>query len=303
MNSIGFAVPALACDCHTHVFPDDSRFPFSSTRKYTPPFAGVAQLQAMLERLDLQRVVVVQPSVYGSDNAATLHAVHALGLARARAVAVIEDASTDAELDALHKAGVRGVRLNLEMLAESDPVRCEAIVRHTAAQIAGRGWHIQIYSQLKLVAALADVFSELDLPVVLDHFARASAQGGLAQPGLSVVLELVRAGCAYVKLSAPYLCSAAAPRHTDLDAIAHALVEANPQRMLWASNWPHPNPSHGPLAGPARISPPQPVDDAEALGLLARWAPAAAVRNRILVDNPIALYGFDATIAVASQPG
>jgi predicted TIM-barrel fold metal-dependent hydrolase len=303
MSSIGFAVPGGACDCHTHVFPDNPRFPLSASRKYTPPFASVPQLQAMLDTLQLQRVVVVQPSVYGSDNAATLYAVRTLGQDRARAVAVIEGDVTDAQLDALHDAGVRGVRLNLEMQAESDPSRCKAIVKDTAARIAGRRWHIQVYSQLELIASIADVFGELDLPVVLDHFARARAEAGPGQPGFCAVLDLVRAGSAYVKLSAPYLCSTDTPHHEDLDAIAHALIDANPKRMLWASNWPHPNPSRAKQATPDRISPAQQVDGHRLLGLLAKWAPDAALRELILVANPASLYGFNEFVALGDQPG
>lgn len=302
MTATGFAMPAGACDCHTHVFPDDPRFPFFAARKYTPPFASVPQLLTMLDTLHLQRVVVVQPSVYGSDNAATLYAVRQLGHERARAVAVIEDDIRDAELDTLHDAGVRGVRLNLEMLAESDPARCRTIVRNTAAKLAGRGWHIQVYSQLELIASMADVFGGLDLPVVFDHFARARAELGPRQTGFRAVLDLVSAGSAYIKLSAPYLCSIDSPLYADIDTIARALIDANPERMLWASNWPHPNPSHAPAAL-NEISPRQQVDDANLLGLLVRWAPDAAVRELILSSNPASLYGFTETVALGAQPG
>ncbi|NKJ48532.1 hypothetical protein CIC12_17660 [Burkholderia sp. SG-MS1] len=303
MTATGFAMPAGACDCHTHVFPDDPRFPFSAMRKYTPPFASVPQLQAMLDTLQVQRIIVVQPSVYGSDNAATLDAVRKLGRERARAVAVIEEDATDTQLDSLHDAGVRGVRLNLEMLAESDPARCKTIVRHTAAKLAGRGWHVQVYSQLELIASIADVFGGLDLPVVFDHFARARAEFGPQQKGFRAVLDLVRTGSAYVKLSAPYLCSNDSPYYTDIDAVAHALIDANPARMLWASNWPHPNPSHAPAASLDEISPRQQVDDAGLLGMLARWAPDPAVRDSILASNPASLYGFTETVALGVQPG
>jgi predicted TIM-barrel fold metal-dependent hydrolase len=303
MTPTGLSIPAGACDCHTHVFPDDPRFPFAASRRYTPPFAGVQQLQSLLDTLRIERVVIVQPSVYGSDNAATLHAVHRLGQQRARAVAVIDDAATDSQLDAFHLAGVRGVRLNLEMLAESDPSRCKAIVKDTAARVAGRGWHIQVYSRLELIGSIADVFGALDLPVVFDHFARARAPLGLLQPGLRAVLELVRAGHAFVKLSAPYLCSDDAPCYADLDAIAHALIDANPARMLWASNWPHPNPGHAQPSAPAAISPAQQVDDRGVLALLARWAPDATVRQQILADNPASLYGFAEALTSTAGPG
>ncbi|GAB5101300.1 amidohydrolase family protein [Caballeronia sp. HLA56] len=290
MTTLAFELPPHACDCHTHVFPDSPNYPYSSARKYTPPFASVAQLRATLHGLQIPRVVIVQPSVYGSDNAATLDAVAEIGQQHARAVVVIDDHATDAHLDALHEAGARGVRLNLEMLAEHDPARCTTLIRHTASKLSARGWHIQLYSRLGLIASLADVLGELDVPVVLDHFARANAADGVRQPGFDVILELVRAGNAYVKLSAPYLCSNDAPRYDDLANIAKALIEANPARMLWASNWPHPNPAHAFTAD--RVSPPEQVDDAGVLNLLAKWAPDTAVRRRILADNPASLYGF-----------
>lgn len=290
---IDFPMPPGACDCHTHVFPNDARFPFSSARKYTPPFASVEQLCARLDRQRLQRVVIVQPSVYGTDNSATLHAVEAIGQRRARAVAVIDSGARGAHLDALHAAGVRGVRVNLEMLGESDPERCGELLRQTARQISGRGWHIQIYSRLDVVAALSGVIAALDVPVVLDHFARARASDGTEQRGLEAVLRLVHEGRVYVKLSAPYLCMQSNADRTSLDAIARAFIAANEQRVVWASNWPHPDASHGGKPDLTRISPPCAVNDGELLNLLGEWAPDPAIRQRILVDNPARLYDFD----------
>ncbi|SDD74046.1 amidohydrolase family protein [Paraburkholderia lycopersici] len=303
MADIGFPMPPGACDCHTHVFPNDARFPFSPARKYTPPFAGVEELCALLERQGLERVVIVQPSVYGADNSATLHAVEAMGRRRARAVAVIDGDASSAQLDALHAAGVRGVRVNLEMLGESDPGRCGALLRHTARQIAGRGWHMQIYSRLEVVAALSSAIAALDVPVVLDHFARARAGEGLAQPGLEAIFRLMSEGRLYVKLSAPYLCMQSDADRTGLGAIARAFIAANADRVVWASNWPHPDASHHGKPDLTRINPPCAVNDGELLSLLGEWAPDPALRQRILVDNPARLYDFDDDLACANGVG
>lgn len=294
-----FAMPPGACDCHTHVFPDDARFPFSPARKYTPPFASVEQLCARLDRQRLQRVVIVQPSVYGADNAATLHAIETIGQRRARAVAVIDGNASSAQLDALHAAGVRGVRVNLEMLGESDPGHCGDLLRQTARQIAGRGWHMQIYSRLDVVAALSGVIAALDVPVVLDHFARANASEGPSQPGLEAILRLMGEGRVYVKLSAPYLCRQSDADNASLGAIARAFIAANAERVVWASNWPHPGVSHDGKPDPSRISTPYAASDGELLSLLREWAPDPAIRKRILVDNPARLYDFADNLACA----
>ncbi|MFT4065593.1 amidohydrolase family protein [Paraburkholderia sp.] len=300
MADISFPMPPGACDCHTHVFPNDPRFPFSPARKYTPPFASVEQLCSLLDRQRLQRVVIVQPSVYGADNSATLHAVEAIGQRRARAVAVIGGDTSGAQLDTLHAAGVRGVRVNLEMLGESDPGRCGALLRHTARQIAGRGWHMQIYSRLEVVAALSDVIAALDVPVVLDHFARARANAGPAQPGLEAIFRLMGEGRVYVKLSAPYLCTQSDADRAGLGAIARAFIAANEQRVVWASNWPHPGASHDGKPDLTRISAPYAVNDGELLNLLGEWAPDPTMRQCILVDNPARLYDFDDDLACDS---
>lgn len=283
------SLPAGACDCHTHVFLDPRAYPWSPARRYTPPPAPIEALAAWHDALGIARVVVVQPSVYAADNAATLQALRVLGPGRARGVAVLDAAATDADLQAMHTLGVRGVRVNLEIDRASDAAEATAQLRETAARVAPLGWHVQVYANLPLLAACQSVLLALPVPVVLDHYAGAHASGGPEQPGLHAVLALVAEGRAYVKLSAPYRLSAAAG-HADMAPIARAFIAAGPERMLWGSDWPHPQPGSRPH--PHDISPPFAVDSAQVLAALRDWTPDARTFDRILADNPARLYGF-----------
>ena len=277
------------CDCHTHVFLDPGRYPYGAGRRYTPAEASVEQLAALLSRLGLDRVVIVQPSVYGTDNSATLAGVRQLGPARARGIAGIDDRTSEAELQALAEAGFRGVRANLEMDGEADPGRAAATLRRIADRIAPLGWHIQIYAHLPLIAALADVIPALPVTVVLDHFASARAELGPDQPGFDRVLDLIRTGRVYVKLSGAYRSSDTAP-YRDVAPLARALIGAAPRQLVWGSDWPHPD-VHGPAgSGPADVRPGLPIDDPAVLGLIDAWTDDPAVKRAILVDTPDRLY-------------
>src|SRR6516165_9369874 len=203
---VDFDVPRGACDCHVHVF-DPARFPYFSGRVYTPPAATAKDLLALQKQLHFDRVVVVQPSVYGVDNACTLDAIKKLGPARARGVAVIDKATGQSQIDDMAAAGMRGVRLNFETTGESNPDNARRRLLETAEQLSGRNWHIQLNAALPLVVALKDEAAAVPMPVVIDHFARAKAKGGVNQPGFDVLLALVKSGKAYVKLSATYRIS------------------------------------------------------------------------------------------------
>jgi predicted TIM-barrel fold metal-dependent hydrolase len=209
-------VPQGACDCHTHVFLDERAYPYAPSRRYTPPPASIEALAAWHDAVGIGRVVVVQPSVYGADNAATLQALRELGPDRARGVAVIDDRVSGSQLRALHAAGVRGVRVNLEVDGERDARRATAWLREAAARVAPLGWHVQVFASLPLLAACSDVLQALPVPLVFDHYAGAHASRGTRQEGLAPVLDLVRGGKAWVKLSAPYRCSSA-PGYADLE--------------------------------------------------------------------------------------
>src|SRR5712672_2055125 len=223
---VDFEVPRGACDCHVHVF-DPARFAYDAHRVYTPPQATATDLLDLQSAIRFDRVVIVQPSVYGTDMTATLDGMKKLGAQRARGVAVI---------DAMHAAGVRGVRLNLETVGESDPQAVKRALATTAEQLRGRDWHIQFNTNLAMVAAIRDELAGLPMPVVLDHFARAKASLGPSQAGFDALLALVKAGRAYVKISAPYRISDRKPDFADAAAIAQAIVADNPDRVIWGSN-------------------------------------------------------------------
>lgn len=288
---VAFDVPAGACDCHVHVL-EPARFPYWDGRVYTPPPAPAADLLALHKALHLDRVVIVTPSVLGTDNAATLDGMRQLGPERARGVAVIDERTSPAELDAMAQAGIRGVRVNLEQAGVFDPAASARQLDATVRQIAGRPWHVQIYSRLSVIAPLHDRLAALPVPVVLDHFAGARGAAGPGQPGFDAVLDLVRSGKAYVKLSGAYRSSDQAPDYPDMAPLARALIAANPDRLVWGSDWPHPDSAPVPGRKPTDLAPPIPVDDGRLLNLLAEWAPDPQLRARILVTNPARLYGF-----------
>jgi len=291
MSRVDFAVPPDACDCHVHVFPDAARYPFVPKRVYTPPPAPVADLDAYLSGLGLRRVVIIQPSIYGTDNSALLDTLDALS-GRARGVAVIDDGISDAALNDMHRSGVRGVRVNLEMDGEHDPGRSARRLREAAARVARLGWHIQLFCLADMVGALADVLADLPVPIVLDHLGGIAAGRGLDQPGFGAVLALLKAGNTYVKASGAYLCSDGAPGFPDIVPFAQAVIDANPDRIVWGSNWPHPDGARVPDRDPFAVRPFLPVGHVDTLNLLGRWAPDAEARRKALVDNPARLYGF-----------
>ena len=290
-TQVDFGVPDGACDCHVHIVGDPARFPMAADRIYTPPQASPDMLLDLQRALHLERVVLVQPSFYGADNAALLDAMRRLGR-RARGVAVIDDTASDASLDAMAAAGVRGIRINLETAGEFDPAVAERKLRAATARCAPRGWHIQLYTRPTVIAALADRLANAPVPLVFDHFAGAQAAQGLDQPGFAAVLALVRSGKAYVKISAAYRASKAPPPFDDITPFAQALVVANPERVLWGSDWPHTDSTR--VAGRAAtdVSPFLPIDDGMMLNQLPRWVPDTALRRKILTDNPADLYGF-----------
>ncbi|MCJ2069632.1 amidohydrolase family protein [Methylobacterium sp. J-030] len=289
---VTFEVPAGACDSHVHVIPDPAKFPFWSGRAYTPPVDPVESLLALQHALKLDRVVIVTPSVYGTDNAATLDGLRVLGPQRARGVAVIGPDTGAASRDALVKAGIRGIRVNLEQAGVFDPAVSAKALDTAVQQIGGRPWHLQIYSRLSVIAPLKQQLAALPVPIVFDHFAGAQAALGPDQPGFGDVLDLVRSGKAWVKLSGAYRASNRGPDYPVVMPLARALVAANPDQLVWGSDWPHPDSTPRPDRKPTDLAPAQNIDDGRLLNLLAEWVPDRATRDRILVDNPKRLYDF-----------
>ena len=289
ITPVRFDVPEGACDCHVHVFGDARRFPFAASRTYTPESASAAELLAMHRVLRIDRAVIVQPSVYGTDNSCTLDAMKQYG-SGARGIAVLPDAIQSTTLDDMQHAGIRGIRINLGLAEDTSLADARHRLKSAIGQIQGPKWHVQIYAALPVVAGLSDLVLASPVPVVFDHFGGAKAAAGLRQPGFDKLLQLVESGKAYVKISAAYRASSSAPDYPELAPLAHALIAANPQRILWGSDWPHPDTGTG--RRPGDVSPLLRVDDGGLLNLLAMWAPDTTLRKTILVDNPASLYTF-----------
>jgi len=288
---VNFDVPPGACDTHTHVFGDPQRFPFAAARAYTPEPASVGEMRALHSALHTDRVVVVHPSVYGTDNSCTLDGMRQLG-SIARGIAVIDEKTPESALDEMDRDGMRGIRVNLETTGQSDPAVARQRFQEAVDRIKRRGkWHIQVYTRLSVIEGIKDQVMAAPMPVVFDHFGGAQAALGVSQPGFDTLLNLVRTGKAYVKISAPYRSSMKPPDYADVALLAKALIGANPQRILWGSDWPHPaSPvAHRPVT---EITPLWQVDDGRILNQLPLWAPDAALRKIILVENPAKLYGF-----------
>jgi len=288
---VNFDVPAGACDTHTHVFGDPQRFPFAPARAYTPEQASIAEMRAMHSALHTERVVIVHPSVYGTDNSCTLDGMKQLG-SIVRGIAVIDEKTPESALDEMDRAGMRGIRVNLETTGQSDPAVARQRFQEAVDRIKRRSkWHIQVYTRLSVIEAIKDQVRAAPMPVVFDHFGGAQAALGVSQPGFDTLLNLVRTGKAYVKISAPYRSSTKPPDYADVAPLAKALIGANPQRILWGSDWPHPaSPvAHRPVT---EITPLWQVDDGRIFNQLPLWAPDEKVRKTILVENPAKLYGF-----------
>src|SRR6266496_1571067 len=291
LTPVNFKVPAGACDTHVHVFGDTNRFPFIASRTYTPEPASVEEMQKLHSSLHTERVVAVQPSVYGTDNSCTLDAIKKIG-SIARGIAVIDDKTSEADLDELHRAGIRGIRLNLQTAFQTDPDVARQRFQAAVKRIKARNWHIQIYARLAVIEAMKDLVAVAPVPIVFDHFGGAQASLGVRQPGIDALLDLVRKGKAYVKVSAAYRSSTQPPDYPDVAPLAKAFIAANISRILWGTDWPHPDSVVVAGRKATDIAPLLKIDDGAVFNLLALWAPEAAQRKMILVDNPAKLYGF-----------
>ena len=270
-------LPPGSCDAHFHVFGARERYPLDARRSYTPHVATLAEHRAVMTACGIDRAVLVQPSVYGTDNSCLLDALRdAASRGDAyRGIVVPDAAATDEELLAMDALGVRGIRLNVvnpQMLGVDDAI---ALCR----RMRPRGWHLQVHLMLATdgLATLAALADRLDVPIVVDHFGRPAA--GAALPPL--LLELVASGRVWVKLSAAYRVSAQpGPEHADIAPLVEALVAANPERLLWGSDWPHTE-LHG--ATP---------HDGDLVDLLVSTLPDPATLRRVCVDNAASLYRF-----------
>ncbi|MDW8313751.1 MAG: amidohydrolase family protein [Rhodovarius sp.] len=270
-----FRPPPGACDAHVHIWGPYARFPLSPRAPYRPPERTAADLAALHERLGIDRAVIVQTTVYGADNRAMLEAIAGSG-GRWRGVALVDENTTEADLRALHEGGVRGVRFGF--LRHLGGVPDLSLLRRTAERIGPMGWHLVLHMDAPALLAFEDLLWSLPCPAVIDHMGRVPAEQGLDQPAFRLLLRLVKEGGFWVKISGADRISAAGPPFRDAIPFARALIEAAPERVIWGSDWPHPN---------VRWHP----DEADLLDLLPACADAATLR-RVLVDNPARLYGF-----------
>jgi predicted TIM-barrel fold metal-dependent hydrolase len=291
LTPVNFDVPAGACDCHTHIHADPEKFPFFAGRVYTPEPASPEEMSALHKALHIERVVIVTPSVYGPDNSATLFGIKARG-ATARGVAVIDDKTSESELDALQQAGFRGIRLNLATSGVNDPNVARQRFQAAVDRMKARDWHVQLFTSLAVISAIKDLVASAPVPVVFDHFGGAQAALGVDQPGFADLVELVRSGKAYVKVSGAYRASKLAPDYPDAAPLARALIAANADRIVWGTDWPHPDSVTPADRKITDVTPLFQIDDGRLLNQLPVWAPDDAIRRKILVDNPARIYGF-----------
>jgi len=288
---VNFDIPAGACDCHTHIHPDPAKFPFFAGRVYTPELASPEEMTALHKAIKMERVVIVTPSIYGPDNSATLFGMAARG-ATARGVAVIDDKTSEADLDTMGKAGIRGIRLNLATGGVNDPTVGRPRFSAAVERIKARGWHVQLFTSLSMITAIKDLVLASPVPVVFDHFGGAQAELGVGQPGFADLVELVKSGKAHVKISGAYRASKKGPDFADATPLAQALIAANADRIVWGTDWPHPDSVTPPGKQISDVTPLFQIDDGLLLNQLPVWTPDAGVRKKILVDNPARLYGF-----------
>lgn len=276
-----FAVPRGACDCHAHVCGPAERYPYAAKRIYTPPDASPAQYRHMLDTLGVERAVLVQPSIYGTDNRAMLDAL-AADPRRLRGVAVVEFDVTAPEIEALHAQGVRGVRCNIVDLKDGKGLLPMEALKSLASRIAPFGWHMEFLMHVDEFPDLDRQLAPIQVPMVFGHLGYVTVERGLRTPGFGALLRLMRGGQAWVKVTAPYRLTASKLPYAEVDVFAARLLEAAPQRLVWGSDWPH-----------VTMKTAMP-NDGDLFDVFARWVPDEGMRHRILVENPAQLYGFPA---------
>lgn len=272
-----FVPPAEACDAHCHVFGPGHQFAFSPTRSYTPPDSGIDDFERLQARLGLSRAVFVQASCHGTDNAAMVHALRR-GRGRFAGVAMIDDATSDAQLAELHEAGVRGTRFNFVGHLGGAP-DLDTFWR-LVDRVQPFDWHVVFHFDAADLPAYAELLDRMPCPYIIDHMARVPVSDGIDQRPFQALLQVMADERAWVKLSgAERLTADGPPPYDDVVPFAKALIAAAPDRVLWGTDWPHPNVRHMP-------------DDGDLVDVLAAYAPDERTRTRILVDNPQTLYEF-----------
>jgi 2-pyrone-4,6-dicarboxylate lactonase len=271
-------LPPLACDAHCHVFGPVDRFPYAENRSYTPPEATVADFRRLQSVLGTERAVIVQATCHGTDNAAMLDAI-ATSNGRYRGIAMVDESFTERDYQELHDGGVRGARFSFARHLSGPPDF--GPIGRIADIIAGLGWHLVLYLEAEDVIANADALRRLPVPIVIDHMARIRPEQGVGQEAFQLLLGFLEDEKFWVKISGAERLSDMNPSYDDVVPFAQALIEAAPDRIIWGTDWPHPN--------MIKTMP----NDGDLVDLLARYVGAADMLKRIVVDNPARLYGFD----------
>jgi len=272
-----YAPPPRACDGHCHIFGPASRFPYAPERRYTPQDAGRETLAALHRHLGLERAILVQASCHGTDNNAMLDALE-WAKGRWRGVAMLKKDVTDLELATLHAAGVRGVRFNFvaHLGGAPDLKNVQAVI----ARVTPLGWHLQLHLDAEDIETYRGFLESLRVPFIIDHMGRVEASHGLDQKPFQQLLDLMKNELAWIKVSGPERVSSAGKPFHDAMPFARALVAAAPDRVLWGTDFPHPNVKWMP-------------NDGELVDLFAATVPDEATRKKVLVDNPARLYWVD----------
>lgn len=276
-------LPEGACDAHCHVFGPGNRFPYSANRKYTPEDAPFEQLIALHDWLGISRAVIVQASCHGTDNSAMLDAI-SRSHGRYLGVAMVKGNESDAELERLHAGGVRGVRFNFVQHLGGAPDLPNFF--SVLQRVKALGWHVVLHLDSQDILTYADVIDKIELPFIIDHMGRTKTAHGLAQQPFQQLLQLLRENpFAWVKVSGAERISVGVRPFNDAIPFAQALIECAPERVLWGTDWPHPN-----------ISNDMP-NDGELVNLMLDFCPNEHLRHQLLVENPNRLYGFISTEA------
>lgn len=274
-----FKAPPGACDTHCHIFGPVSKYPYSPKRSYTPPDSGLDDFRVVHAAMGIERAVIVNASLYDIDARVVVDAIAVSG-GRYRGIVNIDDRVSDTELDALHKAGIRGCRFNFVKHLGGFPDM--AVFDRSIKRIARLGWHVDLHFDAKDLPDFYPLLDRLPVPYIIDHMGRVPARDGLDQAPFKILLGLLeRDKKCYVKLSGADRVSAAGSPFHDAVPFARRLCEVAADRLLWGSDWPHPN---------VKVMP----NDGDLVDLIPMFAPDAGVRKQILVDNPMRLYQFEA---------
>ncbi len=271
-----FTPPPLACDAHCHVFGPAAKFPYDPKAAYHPEDAPFEALRELHKRLGLQRAVIVHASCHGADMRVTLDAIARAG-GRYRGTAIIDESYTEKDFQRMHEGGIRAVRFNFVRHLGGRPSM--GFFQRTVQKLQFFGWHLILHLDAQDLVELEGVFSKLPVPFVIDHMGRVKAADGLEQPPFKTLLGFLKNENAWVKICGAERVSSVGPPFTDAVPFGRALVEAAPDRVLWGTDWPHPNVKWMP-------------DDAGLVNLFPLMAPEKHLQYKILVDNPARLYGF-----------